>query len=35
MDRQIKALRNFKKYEDIFYSYLNKNSPHTENLDFF
>ena len=35
MDRQIKALRNFKKYEDIFYSYLNKKYPQTDNLEFY
>ena len=35
MDRWIKALRNFKKYEDILYEYLNKKSFKSEGLDFY
>lgn len=35
MDRKIKALRNFKKYEDIFYSFLNKNYINPEEIAFF
>ena len=35
MDRRIKALRNFKKYEDIFNTYLNKNSFKSEDLVFY
>ena len=35
MERQIKALRNFKKYEDLFYSYLDKRSMNNEDLEFF
>ena len=33
--RPLKALRNFKKYEDLFYSYLKKNSQNFNNLDFY
>lgn len=35
MVRQLKALRNFKKYEDIFYAYLNKKAPNYDDLDFY
>ena len=35
MDRHIKALRNFKKYEDAFYSFLNKLYINPEEIEFF
>ena len=35
MDRHIKALRNFKKYEDAFYSFLNKLYTNPEEIEFF
>ena len=35
MDRQIKALRNFKKYEDNFYSFLNKHYTNQEEIEFY
>ena len=35
MARQIKALRNFKKYEDIFNTYLNKKAFNSNDLDFY
>ena len=35
MDRRIKALRNFKIYEDMFNTYLNKKSFRNESLIFY